>query len=133
MSFEIIPTPDFSRSLKVLAKRHRSLKQDMSVFVSSLKENPLQGTEIAPNIRKVRLTITSKGKGKSGGARVITYLMAVSEDAGDVYLIDIYDKSDYDTVDVSVIKKNDCRFGTINGIPCLYQVLKPFVPFAIAV
>ena len=104
MSFEIIPTPDFSRSLKVLAKRHRSLKQDMSVFVSSLKENPLQGTEIAPNIRKVRLTITSKGKGKSGGARVIT-LMAVSEDAGDVYLIDIYDKSDYDTVDVSVIKK----------------------------
>lgn len=52
----------FSRSLKVLAKRHRSLKQDMSVFVSSLKENPLQGTEIAPNIRKVRLTITSKGK-----------------------------------------------------------------------
>lgn len=90
----------------------------MSVFVSSLKENPLQGTEIAPNIRKVRLTITSKGKGKSGGARVITYLMAVSEDAGDVYLIDIYDKSDYDTVDVSVIK-NDCRFGTINGIPCL--------------
>ena len=104
MSFEIIPTPDFSRSLKVLAKRHRSLKQDMSVFVSSLKENPLQGTEIAPN-RKVRLTITSKGKGKSGGARVITYLMAVSEDAGDVYLIDIYDKSDYGTVDVSVIKK----------------------------
>lgn len=105
MSFEIIPTPDFARSLKVLAKRHKSLKQDMSVFVSSLKENPLQGTEIAPNIRKVRLTITSKGKGKSGGARIITYIMAVSEDAGNVYLIDIYDKSDYDTVDVSVLKK----------------------------
>ena len=62
MSFEIIPTPDFSRSLKVLAKRHRSLKQDMSVFISSLKENPLQGTEIAPNIRKVRLTL-GWGKG----------------------------------------------------------------------
>lgn len=105
MSFEIIPTPDFARSLKVLAKRHRSLKQDMTVFVLSLKENPLQGKEIAPNIRKVRLTITSKGKGKSGGARIITYIMSVSEDAGSVYLIDIYDKSDYDTVDVSVLKK----------------------------
>ena len=105
MNFEIIPTPYFARSLKILAKRHKSLKQDMSVFVASLKENPLQGTEIAPNIRKVRLTIRSKGKGKSGGARIITYIMAVSEEVGDVYLIDIYDKSDYDTVDVSVLKK----------------------------
>lgn len=105
MSFEIIPTPDFARSLKLLAKRHKSLKQDMLAFVAGLKENPLQGKELAPNIRKVRLTITSKGKGKSGGARVITYVMAISEAEGRVYLIEIYDKADYDTVDVSVLKK----------------------------
>lgn len=111
MSFEIIPTPEFARSLKVLAKRHKSLKQDMFLFVSSLKENPLQGTEIAPNIRKVRIAITSKGKGKSGGARIITYIMAVSEEVKDVYLIDIYDKSDYDTVDVSVIKQMISELG----------------------
>lgn len=105
MSFEIIPTPDFARSLKLLAKRHKSLKQDMFAFVAGLRENPLQGKELAPNIRKVRLTITSKGKGKSGGARVITYVMAVSEAEGRVYLIEIYDKADYDTVDVGVLKK----------------------------
>lgn len=105
MSFDIIPTPDFARSLKVLAKRHKSLKQDMIAFVASLKENPQQGTEIAPGIRKIRLAITSKGKGKSGGARIITYTVILSEDSGEVYLLDIYDKSDYDTVDVSVIQQ----------------------------
>ena len=113
MSFEIIPTPDFARSLKLLVKRHKSLKQDMFVFVESLKENPLQGKELAPNIRKVRLTITTKGKGKSGGARVITYVMAVSEKEGRVYLIEIYDKADYDTVDVAVIKKMIAELGLL--------------------
>jgi hypothetical protein len=51
------------------------------------------------------MAITSKGKGKSGGARIITYTVALSEDAGNVYLIDLYDKSDYSTVTVSVIKE----------------------------
>ena len=113
MNFEIIPTPDFARSLKLLAKRHKSLKQDMLTFVASLRENPLQGKELAPNIRKVRLTIASKGKGKSGGARVITYVMAVSEEEGRVYLIEIYDKTDYDTVDVSVLKEMIAELGLL--------------------
>ena len=105
MNYDIIPTPDFARSLKLLAKRHKSLKQDMLALVASLREDPLQGKELAPNIRKVRLAITSKRKGKSGGARVITYVIAVSEEEGRVYLIEIYDKSDFDTVDVSVVKE----------------------------
>lgn len=113
MSFEIIPTPDFARSLKLLAKRHKSLKQDMLVFVAGLRENPLQGKELAPNIRKVRLTITSKGKGKSGGARIITYVMAVSEVEERVYLIEIYDKADYDTVDVAALKRMIAELGLL--------------------
>lgn len=31
--------------------------------------------------------------------------MAISEAEGRVYLIEIYDKADYDTVDVGVLKK----------------------------
>lgn len=38
-----------------------------------------------------RGSITSKGKGKSGGARMITYVRIVSEN---VFLMDIYDKSE---------------------------------------
>lgn len=50
------------------------------------------------------MAIASKGRGKSGGARVITYNVIVAEDAGEVFLLEIYDKSDYSTVDVELIK-----------------------------
>jgi mRNA-degrading endonuclease RelE of RelBE toxin-antitoxin system len=105
MNFEVKPTPDFERSFKALAKRHRSLKMDMLEFAKSLKDNPFQGDELFPGIRKIRMTITSKGRGKSGGARVITYTVVVAENEGTVFLMDIYDKSDYSTVDVDIIKK----------------------------
>ncbi len=105
MNFDIIPTPDFERAFKALAKRHRSLKQDILDFTKSLQENPFQGDELSPGIRKIRMAITSKGRGKSGGARVITYTVLAAETEGKVYLIDIYDKSDYSTVDVTVIQQ----------------------------
>lgn len=105
MNFDIIPTPDFERSFKALAKRHRSLKDDLLEFSRSLRENPFQGVELSPGIRKIRMAIASKGKGKSGGARVITYTIIAAEMEGRVYLMKIYDKSDFSAVDVSVLKK----------------------------
>lgn len=98
MNFRIIPTPTFAKSLKALAKRHKSMKSDMEEFAKSLEENPLQGTELTPGIRKIRMAIKSKGGGKSGGARVITYNVLATEQEGKVYLLEIYDKSDYSTV-----------------------------------
>ena len=72
MNFKVIPTPTFAKSLKALAKRYRSMKADMDAFRKSLEEDPFQGTELTPGVRKIRMAITSKGGGKSGGARVIT-------------------------------------------------------------
>ena len=60
---------------------------------------------LSPGLRKIRLAIVSKGKGKSGGARVITFTICSSESEGRVYLVDVYDKSDYSTVSVPVLKK----------------------------
>ena len=71
----------------------------------------MQGVELSPGIRKIRMAIASKGRGKSGGARVITYTVIISENAGKVYLIDIYDKADYSTVDVSLIQKKISDLG----------------------
>jgi mRNA-degrading endonuclease RelE of RelBE toxin-antitoxin system len=73
MNFEITVTSRFEKHLKALAKRHKSIKDDYKHFIESLKENPFQGDELSPGIRKIRMAITSKGRGKSGGARVITY------------------------------------------------------------
>lgn len=64
-------------------------------LVQELKENPDQGTAIGKSCRKIRLAIKSKGKGKSGGARVITNFVVAN---GAVYLLSIYDKSDKDTL-----------------------------------
>ena len=104
MNFDIIPTSGFAKALKALAKRHRSIKHDVDEFSKSLQKNPFQGDELGPGIRKIRMAISSKGRGKSGGARVITYTIIVSEYQGRVYLMDIYDKADFSTVDVSLIK-----------------------------
>lgn len=105
MNFKVIPTPTFAKSLKALAKRYRSMKADMDAFRKSLVEDPFQGTELTPGVRKIRMAITSKGGGKSGGARVITYNVLTAEQDGKVYLMEIYDKSDAQTVKLNVIKE----------------------------
>lgn len=95
---------EFTKAFKALAKRHRSLKEDFKEFSEALKENPFQGTELSPGIRKIRKAISSKGKRKSGGARVITFTVLATEEPGIIYMLDIYDKSDYDTADINVLK-----------------------------
>jgi mRNA-degrading endonuclease RelE of RelBE toxin-antitoxin system len=105
MSFEIAITPEFESQAKSLRKRHRSFKDDLKELVLSLKENPFQGVELSPGIRKIRMAITSKGRGKSGGARVITYTVVTAEMQGRVYLMNVYDKSDFSSVELSIVKE----------------------------
>ena len=94
MNCKITATPDFARELKQLAKRYPSMKEDYRKFLDALYEDPTMGTELGGHLRKVRLSIASKGKGKSGGARVITHTVLVEIDGADITLVTIYDKSD---------------------------------------
>ncbi len=98
MSYTIFTTSDFDKEVKRLSKKYKSLKQDLMNFSVSLSENPFQGVVLSGNVRKIRMSISSKGKGKSGGARVITFNVAVSEETGDVYLVTIYDKSERSSI-----------------------------------
>ena len=91
MSYNIIAVPTFRKELKKLAKKYHSLKTDLSVLFESLEENPVQGTSLGKNCYKIRLAVSSKGKGKSGGARLITNFVIAEET---VYLLSIYDKSE---------------------------------------
>jgi mRNA-degrading endonuclease RelE of RelBE toxin-antitoxin system len=95
MSYNIIAVPTFKKELKRLAKKFPSLKNDFSEFLESLENNPSQGTSLGKNCYKIRLAITSKAKGKSGGARVITHIVISKET---VYLLSIYDKSDQESL-----------------------------------
>ncbi len=91
MSFKLIPTPPFERELKQLAKKYSSIQTDIKQLAAILTENPKTGTPLGNNCYKIRMPITSKGKGKSGGARLITYVQIINEN---VFFIAIYDKSE---------------------------------------
>ncbi|MBK9257445.1 MAG: type II toxin-antitoxin system RelE/ParE family toxin [Saprospiraceae bacterium] len=91
MSYNIIAVPTFRKELKRLSKKYHSLKSDLTVLFESLEENPMQGTPLGQNCYKIRLAIASKGKGKSGGARLITNIVI---DENTVYLLSIYEKSE---------------------------------------
>ena len=99
MNSEIAYSKDFLRDLKHLRKKHRSIESDVVSLIADLRENPLQGTDIGLNMRKIRLPISSKGRGKSGGARVITHVTVVVEiDSAKVNLLKIYDKSERESI-----------------------------------
>jgi mRNA-degrading endonuclease RelE of RelBE toxin-antitoxin system len=90
MSYNIIAVPTFRKELKKLAKKYHTLKTDLAALFESLEENPIQGTSLGKNCYKIRLAISSKGKGKRGGARLITNIVIADET---VYLLSIYDKT----------------------------------------
>jgi len=110
MNCKIVATPDFVRDLKKLAKRYPSIKDDYKTFLDELRKDPLMGQELGRHLRKVRFLIVSKGKGKSGGARVITHTILVKSDGADITLVTIYDKSEQtnitDTELRRLMKKN---------------------------
>ena len=90
MNFKVRTISSFEREFKRLFKKYPSLKSDLLVLISELELNPFQGMSLGKDFYKVRLSISSKGKGKSAGARIITCIKVAK---GIVYLASIYDKS----------------------------------------
>lgn len=102
MSYKVEATANFAGELKILAKKYRSLRSDIATLVEELEETPHAGTPIGHNCYKIRIAIKSKGRGKSGGGRVITHVF-VSQKV--VYLLSIYDKSQRATITDSEIQE----------------------------
>lgn len=102
MIYNVITFSLFDKQLKRLSKKYPSLKTDLAKLGNLLSNEPKQGTSLGLNCYKVRLAISSKGKGKSAGARVITHIH-LTEDT--VILMSIYDKSEYDTISEAAVKE----------------------------
>ena len=98
MNYSIKTYRAFDKELKRLAKRYKSLKEDIIHLAKDLLNNPTQGVDLGGGVRKVRMAITSKGKGKSGGARVITLLITHSDTESEIGLHYIYDKSERESL-----------------------------------
>ena len=90
---------EFERGAKALRKRYPSFESDYDTFLNELEKNPYGGESLGHHTYKNRMAIASKGKGKSGGARVITYnLQQLNEEEVLITLMSIYDKSDMENV-----------------------------------
>lgn len=95
MSYNVIATPRFKRDIKKLSKKYFSLKDEYASLIDELESRPHIGTPLGNNCYKIRVSIDSKGKGKSGGARVITYVV-IKEEL--VFLLTIYDKAEKENI-----------------------------------
>ncbi len=101
----LITTNTFDKEYKRLKKKYRSLPSDLALFEEELLSNPESGTDLGSNVRKIRVAIQSKNKGKSGGARIITYTVIVSITSKTILLVTIYDKSETDSITDAGIKQ----------------------------
>ena len=101
MNFKVATITDFDKEAKRLAKKYPSLRNDLSNLIKNLEINPFQGSSIGNSFYKIQLTIKSKGKGKSGGGRVITCIKVSKET---VFLVTIYDKADRETITDNELK-----------------------------
>ena len=98
MGNKIIYSSLFVRKAKNLKKKHASLAKDLAILEKSLIANPRQGDDLGAGVYKVRLAIESKNKGKSGGYRVITYLVSQTGDSIDINFITLYDKGEESSI-----------------------------------
>lgn len=102
MSFKIEITSNFKKQTKRLLRKFPSIKGELIKLISSLEFDPKLGTPLGNNCFKIRIAIASKGKGKSGGARILTHVQ-ISKSS--VYLLTIYDKSEQSTTTENELKE----------------------------
>jgi mRNA-degrading endonuclease RelE of RelBE toxin-antitoxin system len=102
MNYNIIATKTFEKELKALCKKYPSLTNDLGALKQTLLESPTTGIHLGNDVYKIRLAIKSKGKGKSGGARVITHVQILNNI---IYLVSIYDKSEKENISDDEIKE----------------------------
>lgn len=103
--------PEFERRAKDLAKKYKSFVSDYDAFLDELEKNPFGGESLGHHTYKNRMAIASKGKGKSGGVRVITYnVQQPAEDDVRITLMSIYDKGEISNVSDAYLR------GLVKGI-----------------
>jgi len=95
MKYRVEFTDNFLKETKRLTKKYRSLKEELIKLIEDLEENPTIGTRLGNDIYKIRLSIASKNKGKSGGARILSYFIGADEK---VILFSIYNKGEIDNI-----------------------------------
>lgn len=108
---EIRLTPEFQHKLKALVKKYRQIQADLQPILEQLQIGASLGNQIpgiGSTVMKVRLKNSDSQRGKSGGYRLIYWI--VSTDL--IILLDVYSKSDQSDIEVDEIRKIIKGFST---------------------
>lgn len=105
MPNSVVTTSRFNRNYKRFARKYKALDQDFEVLLNQLETQPETGESLGANLYKVRMASASKGQGKSGGFRIITFLTRPREDGVEIVLLTIYDKSEESSIKKEVLLK----------------------------
>ncbi len=107
MNIKIIPTPEFSRSVKKLYRKYKQIHKDLEILENELLNNQKVGINLGNNCYKLRLPNSSISSGKRGGFRVICYYRNRNYN---VYLLSIYSKAELENISnarlIGILKKN---------------------------
>ncbi len=101
MSYNVRTIKNFDKESKRLCKKYKSLKKEIIDLANELENNPKKGIYLGNNCYKIKMAIESKGRGKSGGSRIISHVKIIEKT---VYLLSIYDKSDQANISDKKIK-----------------------------
>ena len=104
MNYRIKTSHSFDKEMKRLGKRYASMVEDYASLLDELERNPRLGTDLGGGVRKIRMAIASKGRGKRGGARVITFTVVVAVEESEVNLLYIYDKAERESISIKEIE-----------------------------
>ena len=105
MECRVTPTPYFEGKYKRLSKKFLSLSGELEGLEADLMKNSKMGESLGADLYKIRLASKDKGKGKSGGFWVITYLVQENKDSLEIFLITIYDKTEESSISATTLKK----------------------------
>ena len=109
MKYNIFTTVDFESNFKRLSKKYSSMADDYEILIKDLIVNPKIGNDLGNNTRKIRMAISSKNKGKSGG--VITCALVIDVINTEIYLLTIYDKSEKKSISKKEIQQLKILYG----------------------
>ena len=109
MKYQVMITPRFEKDIKAYKKRFPKIDEDMDEVINQLEKGNFLGDQInevhLPNdegVYKVRVANTSARQGKSGGFRLVYYVV---KNQWEIYLLTIYSKTDKSNIsDKEIIK-----------------------------
>lgn len=89
-------TPIFEKKFKRYKKKYLSIESDLKLLIDRL---PFAGAiDLGGGVFKYRLSVKSKNKGKSGGFRIISFEILITQDQKNITLLTIYDKSEQSSI-----------------------------------